>query len=65
MGLRGDQIAEFPLSGRQVREFGYAQVREVIEGEYRILYHVLPDRIEILAVVHGSMDLGSLRSSFT
>ena len=62
---RGNQIADFPLSGRRVPEFDFTQVREVIQREYRILYHILPDRIEILAVVHGSMDLGSIPSSFT
>ena len=63
--MRSDQIDQFPLSGRFVPEFAFTQVREVIESDYRILYHVLPDRIEILAVVHGSMDLGSMASSFT
>ena len=33
------QIADFPLSGRRVPEYENDQIREVIEGPYRIIYH--------------------------
>ncbi|MBI3015296.1 MAG: type II toxin-antitoxin system RelE/ParE family toxin [Candidatus Tectomicrobia bacterium] len=57
---RSQQIAEFPFSGRRVPEYDIDQIREVIEGPYRIIYHIKPDQIDVLAVIHGAMDvLGS------
>jgi toxin ParE1/3/4 len=54
---RSQQIANFPLSGRKVPEFETTQIREVIEGVYRIIYYVKPEQIEILAVLHGAQQL--------
>ncbi len=54
---RSQQIAEFPLSGRRVPEYDADQIREVIEGSFRIIYHIKPDQIDVLAVIHGAMDL--------
>ena len=54
---RSQQIAAFPLSGRSVPEFEVLQVREVIEGPYRIIYITKPDQIDILAVIHGAQDI--------
>ncbi|OCQ90753.1 plasmid stabilization protein [Nostoc sp. MBR 210] len=51
---RSEQIANFPLSGRIVPEFETEQIREVIEGSYRIIYYIKPEQIEVLAVIHGS-----------
>ena len=51
---RSKQIAAFPLSGRVVPEYEIEQVREVIEGSYRIIYHIKPDQIDVLAVIHTS-----------
>jgi toxin ParE1/3/4 len=57
---RSQQIAEFPFSGRRVPEYDLDQIREVIEGPYRIIYHIKPGQIDVLAVIHGAMDvLGS------
>ena len=57
---RSQQIADFPLSGRRVPEYDMDQIREVIEGPYRIIYHIKPDQIDVVAVIHGAMD--ALRS---
>jgi len=54
---RSQQIADFPLSGRRVPEYDMDQVREVIETPYRIIYHIKSDQIDILAVIHGSMNI--------
>ena len=54
---RSEQIAKFPLSGRAVPEFEAEQIREVIEGSYRIIYHIKPEQIDILAVLHGSQQI--------
>jgi toxin ParE1/3/4 len=54
---RSQQIAEFPLSGRIVPEFETQQIREVIEGVYRIIYLIKPDQVDVPAVLHGSRSL--------
>ena len=41
---RSQQIAESPLSGRMVPEYGTSQIREVVEGAYRIIY-IRPDQM--------------------
>lgn len=51
---RTQQIRSFPLSGRLVREFDAPQIREVIEGPYRIIYYIKPDQIDVLAVIHSA-----------
>ena len=58
---RSQQIAEFPFSGRRVPEYEIDQVREMIEGPYRIIYYIKLDQIDVLAVIHGAMNI--LRSS--
>lgn len=54
---RSQQIADFPLSGHKVPEYEADQIREVIEGPYRIIYHIKPDQIDVLAIIHGSQDI--------
>jgi len=54
---RSQQIAEFPYSGRKVPEYDVDPIREVIEGFFRIIYHIKSDQIDVLAVIHGAMDV--------
>jgi toxin ParE1/3/4 len=54
---RSQQISTYPLSGRIVPEYEMEQIREVIEGPYRIIYYIKPDQIDVLAVIHGAMDI--------
>jgi plasmid stabilization system protein ParE len=54
---RSQQIADFPFSGRRVPECDLEQIREVIEGPYRIIYYIKPDQIDILAVIHAAMNI--------
>lgn len=49
---RSEQIADFPMSGRKVREYEADDIREIIENPYRIIYRIKPDQIDILAIVH-------------
>lgn len=56
---KSKQIAEYPFSGRSVPEYDLEQVREVIEGPYRIIYYIKLNQIDILAVIHGAMNLRS------
>ncbi len=44
-------------SGRIVPEFETEQIREVIEGSYRIIYYIKPEQIDVLAVIHGSLEI--------
>ncbi len=52
------QIAAFPFSGRTVPEYEINEVRQIIEGSYRVIYLVKEDenQIEVLAVVHSSRE---------
>lgn len=50
---RGENLASFPNSGRKVPELGLASIREVIEGNYRLVYRATPNQIEILTVFEG------------
>lgn len=50
--LRSRQIANFPHSGRTVPEFEHPEVREVIEGNYRLIYRLLHNRVDVLTVLH-------------
>jgi len=54
---RSQQIADFPLSGREVAEFGVPQIRQVLEGPFRIIYYIKPDQINVLAVIHGAQHI--------
>ena len=42
-----------PLAGRMVPELAREDIRELIEGNYRIVYQVLDDRIVVLTVFEG------------
>lgn len=54
---RSIQIADFPQSGRKVPEYNFEQIREVIEGPYRIAYHIKADQIDVIAVLHGARNV--------
>jgi addiction module RelE/StbE family toxin len=54
---RSEQIANFPFSGRIVPEFETEQIREVIEGSYRIIYYIKPDQIDVIAVLHAARNI--------
>jgi toxin ParE1/3/4 len=51
---RSERIAAFPRSGRVVPEYEMDEVRQVIEGQYRIIYLTKDDQIEMLALIHTS-----------
>jgi len=55
--LRTEILEEYPLSGRIVPEAGDTTIRELIEGNYRIIYRVVSEsRIDILTI-HQSQRL--------
>jgi len=51
------EYARFPFAGRRVPEYDVDSIREVIEGSFRIIYHIKPDQIDVLSVIHGAMDV--------
>ena len=53
---RIEQLIKFPKSGRIVPEYNCEQVRELIYGNYRILYEI-KDAIQILAIAHCKMKI--------
>ncbi|PIU55950.1 MAG: type II toxin-antitoxin system RelE/ParE family toxin [Chloroflexi bacterium CG07_land_8_20_14_0_80_51_10] len=52
-----DKLADFPKIGRMVPEFQRETIRELIFHNYRIVYRVQGNRVIIVAVSHGSMDI--------
>ncbi len=48
-----ENLSEFPESGRMVPELNRNDIREIIKGNYRIIYKVLNDEIHILTIRHG------------
>lgn len=53
-------VAQFPNAGRVVPEYRRDDLRELIFHNYRIVYRVKPDVVEIAAVVHGARLLRGL-----
>ena len=54
---RSEQLGLFPQSGRMVPEYKRADIREVIERPYRIIYRVKEEQIDVLSVVHSAQQL--------
>jgi len=54
---RSQQVACFPRSGRRVPEYDTDQIREVVEGSYRIIYVIKSDQIDVIAVIHAAMQV--------
>jgi toxin ParE1/3/4 len=49
---RSERLAAFPHSGRMVPEYELDEVRQVIEGAYRIIYLIKENQLEVLAIIH-------------
>ena len=55
---RVDILNHYPLTGNVVPEFNRPKLRQLIEGNYRIIYKIVNDnRIDILTVHHSARDL--------
>lgn len=48
-----ERLPESNLSGRRVPEIRRPSVREIIQGDYRLIYRVDPDAVVILTVRHA------------
>jgi toxin ParE1/3/4 len=51
---RVDQLSYFPKSGRVVPEFENDSIRELIQGNYRIIYKVTNQKISIIRIHHSA-----------
>ena len=49
-----EKLATYPELGRTVPEFNISYIREIIQGNYRIVYRYLNDEVEILTVYHSA-----------
>jgi plasmid stabilization system protein ParE len=49
-----ERLMAFPRSGRIVPEVGDPAIREILLGNYRIVYRIKSGAVEILAVHHGA-----------
>jgi toxin ParE1/3/4 len=54
---RAAKVSDTPEIGRIVPELGEEKIREVFIYSYRIIYQIFPDKLTVLAVVHGYRDL--------
>lgn len=53
--ITAKQISKFPFSGRMIPETEITTLREIIIGNYRLIYYIVsPERIDIIAVFHSS-----------
>jgi addiction module RelE/StbE family toxin len=57
---KAENINEFPEIGRVVPEIGDDNVRELVIYSYRLIYEVVPDNVQILAIIHGKRNFSSL-----
>ena len=48
------RLREFPHSGQVVREIGREEIREILQGNYRLIYRISDRRVDILTVFHGA-----------
>ena len=51
---RTDLLSHQPLIGAVVVEYDAEMLRELLEGPYRIIYRVLPEQIDVIAVIHAA-----------
>jgi plasmid stabilization system protein ParE len=54
------RLQTFPESGRMIPEAEDKTLREIIVHGYRIMYRLESGRVLVLAVMHGSRDVGGM-----
>ncbi|HXH10048.1 MAG TPA: type II toxin-antitoxin system RelE/ParE family toxin [Alphaproteobacteria bacterium] len=52
-----ERLCRHPKLGRVVPEYEDETIRELIVGNYRVVYRLRRQRVGIVAIVHGSRDL--------
>lgn len=52
-----ERINDFPLSGRLVPELERKDIREILFGNYRIIYRIMKNEVSILTIRHLKQQL--------
>lgn len=52
-----ERLEQFSYSGRVVPEIGDEQTRELLVGNYRIIYDIRAELVRILTVIHSAREL--------
>ena len=57
-----DRLASFPRSGRVVPEMNLVDIREIILGNYRLIYRIRKNEVQVITVHHGArlLDVGKI-----
>lgn len=53
-------LKELPERGRRVPELEPMELRELLHGDYRLVYRIEPEAVLILTIAHGARDLEAL-----
>jgi len=53
-----DQLDRFPFSGGVVHELNRENIREMVRGNYRVIYRASEELVEILRVFHSARLFG-------
>ena len=54
---KSDYLTSFPNLGRKVEEIDDDKLREVIVYSYRMIYRIVEDGVNILAIIHSKRTL--------
>ena len=52
--VRCEQLQTHPESGRIVPEFSRPEIRELVHGNYRLVYEIKSKQIDMLTIWHSS-----------
>ncbi|MBC8181400.1 type II toxin-antitoxin system RelE/ParE family toxin [candidate division KSB1 bacterium] len=55
-----DKLENFPKIGREVPEADDPNIRELIFQNYRIMYRITYESVQIITVIHGARDVNKL-----
>lgn len=56
-----EKLSAFPRLGREVPEIKKENIREIIYGNYRILYRIDIEVLHIIAIIHAARDLTQIK----
>lgn len=60
--IRVEVLSEYPQIGREVPEYAKADIKELIEGNYRIFYQIKKKGISIIRVHHSARRIRKRKS---
>ncbi len=58
--LASRNLKQFPMKGRLVPEFNDETYRESFVSSYRMIYRILDEEVQIIAIIHGARLLSSI-----